>query len=162
MKFKKGMKIMTLTAIAVIFSMSLTSCSLFNKQTTETLASSAPATVTPAPVSDEEAIIGKWSIENFLDKNGENVSTSDIDLTDTPLDGMSSIFETFLKKGSTIEFKEDKTIPLVVTKGEYSINGSKLKLSLPDFSQSGEFDFDIDGNEMTINLYDYKLVLKKK
>lgn len=162
MNLKKGMKLIALTSIAVIATISMTSCSFFGTSPQTTSSPSPSAMVPENPASPEKAIVGKWGLENIFNEKGESTSFSDIDLSNTPIANLSSILGSVLTTGSTIEFKEDKTIPLVVTKAEYSINGDKLKLSLPEFSQTAEFKYKVDGSRMTIDIYGNEVVLIKK
>lgn len=167
MKFKKVLKITAVSLAAIIGSVSLASCSipgLSKKISQSTPAETAAAALpTENSQSPEEAIIGKWEVKNVTDKNGNEVNLSDIDLSATPLSDYAGIIGMVLKAGVTIEFKADNTIPLIITSGKYEIDGSRLKISIPDISsQSITTDFEISGNSMKIEISGYTINLAKK
>ncbi len=163
--FKKGFKLTAITMAAAITAAALSGCSFGKKSvpastTTPTAASQDIATETPNP---EKLIVGKWEVINVTDQNGEEVNLADADLSGTPLESYASVIGMVLKKGVSIEFKEDKTIPLVITTGEYEIDGDNLIISIPKVSsQSIKTTFDINESDLTIKIGTYTINLTKK
>ena len=168
MNFEKTLKITAASLAVIIGSVSLASCSipgLSKKGSESTPAETTTATAiqTEPSKSPEEVIVGKWEVKEVTDKNGNEVNLSDVDLSATPLSDYAGIIGMVLKAGVTIEFKADNTIPLVITSGKYEIDGSELKISIPDISaQSITTDFEIIGNTMKIEISGYTINLTKK
>lgn len=117
MNFKTGIKLASITMAAVIGTVSLTACSIpgFKSSPTPSPAS-AQTTAEQATKTPEEEIVGEWKIESILDKSGNTVSLSDVDLTGTPLEEMSGVIGMVLKTGVTLNFKADKTVSFSVLK----------------------------------------------
>ncbi len=162
MKLDKALKIIAVSLAAIIGSVSLVSCSIpgSSKNNAKSTPTAAQAEPTKSP---EELIVGKWEVKSISDQNGEDVNLSDVDLSGTPLSDYANVIGMILKTGVTIEFKADKTIPLIVTSGKYEIDGSRLKISVPDMSsQSVTADFNINGNSMELNISGYTLNLIKE
>ena len=142
MNFKTGIKLASITMAAVIGTVSLTACSIpgFKSSPTPSPAS-AQTTAEQATKTPEEEIVGEWKIESILDKSGNTVSLSDVDLTGTPLEEMSGVIGMVLKTGVTLNFKADKTVSFSVLSGNYEINDNKLTLSVPQVSKSIELSY---------------------
>lgn len=163
MNFKTGIKLASITMAAVIGTVSLTACSIpgFKSSPTPSPAS-AQTTAEQATKTPEEEIVGEWKIESILDKNGNTVSLSDVDLTGTPLEEMSGVIGMVLKTGVTLNFKADKTVSFSVLSGNYEINGNKLTLSVPQVSKSIELSYSIDNNDMKVKIDSYSINLKRQ
>lgn len=163
MNFKTGIKLASITMAALIGTVSLTACSIpgFKSSPTPSPASAQTA-AEQATKTPEEEIIGEWKIESILDKNGNTVSLSDVDLTGTPLEEMSGVIGMVLKTGVTLNFKTDKTVSFSVLSGNYEINDNKLTLSVPQVSKSIELSYSIDNNDMTVKIDSYSINLKKQ
>lgn len=163
MNFKTGIKLASITMAAVIGAVSLTACSIpgFKSSPTPSPAS-ARTTVEQATKTPEEEIVGEWKIESILDKNGNTVSLSDVDLTGTPLEEMSGVIGMVLKTGVTLNFKADKTVSFSVLSGNYEINDNKLTLSVPQVSKSIELSYSIDNNDMKVKIDSYSINLKRQ
>lgn len=158
-------KTMTVSLVGVLATVSLTSCTLWGKG--NSVDEPAIQTTTEAPasptVNPETAIIGKWEVSKIQDKDNNEISISDIDLSTTPLANYSSVIKMVMKKGVTVEFKSDNTIPLVVTTGKYEIVGNALKISVPSLA-TGELaaDFEINDSALTLSLGGYTVTLTKQ
>lgn len=163
MNFKIGIKLASITMAAVISTVSLTACSIpgFKSSPTPSPASDQ-TTAEQATKTPEEEIVGEWKIESILDKNGNTVSLSDVDLTGTPLEEMSGVIGMVLKTGVTLNFKADKTVSFSVLSGNYEINDNKLTLSVPQVSKSIELSYSIDNNDMKVKIDSYSINLKKQ
>lgn len=163
MNFKTGIKLASITMAAVISTVSLTACSIpgFKSSPTPSPAS-AQTTAEQATKTPEEEIVGEWKIESILDKNGNTVSLSDVDLTGTPLEEMSGVIGMVLKTGVTLNFKADKTVSFSVLSGNYEINDNKLTLSVPQVSKSIELSYSIDNNDMKVKIDSYSINLKRQ
>ena len=161
MNFKTGIKLASITMAAVIGTVSLTACSIpgFKSSPTPSPAS-AQTTAEQATKTPEEEIVGEWKIESILDKSGNTVSLSDVDLTGTPLEEMSGVIGMVLKTGVTLNFKADKTVSFSVLSGNYEINDNKLTLSVPQVSKSIELSYSIDNNNMKVKIDSYSINLK--
>lgn len=154
------LKTTALCAAAVLCITSLCSCS-FGKKDTGT--PTAATQTEPAAASPDELIVGKWEITDITDKDGQSVNLSDVDLSGTPLESYSSVIGMVLKKGASIEFKADKTIPLVITNGEYEIDGDTLSISIPSLSdKSIKSKYEVSSDELILSIGGYKIALKKK
>lgn len=161
--FKKGSKIAAIVTVAALCAASLTACS-FGKKAVQT-SSPAPAVAesTTPTASPEELIIGKWEISGITDSDGKAVNLSDVDLSGTALANYSSIIGMVLKKGASIEFKADKTIPLVITNGEYAIDGNTLSISVPSVSQQAiKSTFEVSDTALKLKISTYTINLTKK
>ena len=163
MNFKTGIKLASITMAAVIGTVSLTACSIpgFKSSPTPSPAS-AQTTAEQATKTPEEEIVGEWKIESILDKSGNTVSLSDVDLTGTPLEEMSGVIGMVLKTGVTLNFKADKTASFSVLSGNYEINDNKLTLSVPQVSKSIELSYSIDNNNMKVKIDSYSINLKRQ
>ena len=163
MNFKTGIKLASITMAAVIGTVSLTACSIpgFKSSPTPSPAS-AQTTAEQATKTTEEEIVGEWKIESILDKSGNTVSLSDVDLTGTPLEEMSGVIGMVLKTGVTLNFKADKTVSFSVLSGNYEINDNKLTLSVPQVSKSIELSYSIDNNDMKVKIDSYSINLKRQ
>ena len=163
MNFKTGIKLASITMAAVIGTVSLTACSIpgFKSSPTPSPAS-AQTTAEQATKTPEEEIVGEWKIESILDKSGNTVSLSDVDLTGTPLEEMSGVIGMVLKTGVTLNFKADKTVSFSVLSGNYEINDNKLTLSVPQVSKSIESSYSIDNNNMKVKIDSYSINLKRQ
>lgn len=163
MNFKTGIKLASITMAAVIGTVSLTACSIpgFKSSPTPSPAS-AQTTTEQATKTPEEEIVGEWKIESILDKSGNTVSLSDVDLTGTPLEEMSGVIGMVLKTGVTLNFKADKTVSFSVLSGNYEINDNKLTLSVPQVSKSIELSYSIDNNNMKVKIDSYSINLKRQ
>lgn len=163
MNFKTGIKLASITMAAVIGTVSLTACSIpgFKSSSTPSPAS-AQTTAEQATKTPEEEIVGEWKIESILDKSGNTVSLSDVDLTGTPLEEMSGVIGMVLKTGVTLNFKADKTVSFSVLSGNYEINDNKLTLSVPQVSKSIELSYSIDNNDMKVKIDSYSINLKRQ
>lgn len=163
MNFKTGIKLASITMVAVIGTVSLTACSIpgFKSSPTPSPAS-AQTTAEQATKTPEEEIVGEWKIESILDKSGNTVSLSDVDLTGTPLEEMSGVIGMVLKTGVTLNFKADKTVSFSVLSGNYEINDNKLTLSVPQVSKSIELSYSIDNNNMKVKIDSYSINLKRQ
>ena len=163
MNFKTGIKLASITMAAVIGTVSLTACSIpgFKSSPTPSPAS-AQTTAEQATKTPEEEIVGEWKIESILDKSGNTVSLSDVDLTGTPLEEMSGVIGMVLKTGFTLNFKADKTVSFSVLSGNYEINDNKLTLSVPQVSKSIELSYSIDNNNMKVKIDSYSINLKRQ
>lgn len=165
MKSQKTFKITAAAVAAILGAASLTSCSMpwVNKPQEEPAAATMAATEAPPSADPETAIVGKWEISEITDKNGSEVNLSDVDLSGTPLANYASVIGMVLKTGVTLEFKADKTIPLVITSGQYEIDDNKLKISIPSISSNSiTADCEINGNTMTLIISGYTISLAKK
>ena len=163
MNFKTGIKLASITMAAVIGTVSLTACSIpgFKSSPTPSPAS-AQTTAEQATKTPEEEIVGEWKIESILDKSGNTVSLSDVDLTGTPLEEMSGVIGMVLKTGVTLNFKADKTVSFSVLSGNYEINDNKLTLSVLQVSKSIELSYSIDNNDMKVKIDSYSINLKRQ
>ena len=163
MNFKTGIKLASITMAAVIGTVSLTACSIpgFKSSPTPSPAS-AQTTAEQATKTPEEEIVGEWKIESILDKSGNTVSLSDVDLTGTPLEEMSGVIGMVFKTGVTLNFKADKTVSFSVLSGNYEINDNKLTLSVPQVSKSIELSYSIDNNNMKVKIDSYSINLKRQ
>ena len=163
MNFKTGIKLASITMAAVIGTVSLTACSIpgFKSSPTPSPAS-AQTTAEQATKTPEEEIVGEWKIESILDKSGNTVSLSDVDLTGTPLEEMAGVIGMVLKTGVTLNFKADKTVSFSVLSGNYEINDNKLTLSVPQVSKSIELSYSIDNNDMKVKIDSYSINLKRQ
>ena len=163
MNFKTGIKLASITMAAVIGTVSLTACSIpgFKSSPTPSPAS-AQTTAEQATKTPEEEIVGEWKIESILDKSGNTVSLSDVDLTGTPLEEMSGVIGMVLKTGVTLNFKADKTVSFSVLSGNYEINDNKLTLSVPQVSKSIELSYSIDNTDMKVKIDSYSINLKRQ
>ena len=163
MNFKTGIKLASITMAAVIGTVSLTACSIpgFKSSPTPSPAS-AQTTAEQATKTPEEEIVGEWKIESILDKSGNTVSLSDVDLTGTPLEEMSGVIGMVLKTGVTLNFKAHKTVSFSVLSGNYEINDNKLTLSVPQVSKSIELSYSIDNNNMKVKIDSYSINLKRQ
>ena len=163
MNFKTCIKLASITMAAVIGTVSLTACSIpgFKSSPTPSPAS-AQTTAEQATKTPEEEIVGEWKIESILDKSGNTVSLSDVDLTGTPLEEMSGVIGMVLKTGVTLNFKADKTVSFSVLSGNYEINDNKLTLSVPQVSKSIELSYSIDNNNMKVKIDSYSINLKRQ
>ena len=163
MNFKTGIRLASITMAAVIGTVSLTACSIpgFKSSPTPSPAS-AQTTAEQATKTPEEEIVGEWKIESILDKSGNTVSLSDVDLTGTPLEEMSGVIGMVLKTGVTLNFKADKTVSFSVLSGNYEINDNKLTLSVPQVSKSIELSYSIDNNNMKVKIDSYSINLKRQ
>ena len=163
MNFKTGIKLASITMAAVIGTVSLTACSIpgFKSSPTPSPAS-AQTTAEQATKTPEEEIGGEWKVESILDKSGNTVSLSDVDLTGTPLEEMSGVIGMVLKTGVTLNFKADKTVSFSVLSGNYEINDNKLTLSVPQVSKSIELSYSIDNNNMKVKIDSYSINLKRQ
>ena len=163
MNFKTGIKLASITMAAVIGTVSLTACSIpgFKSSPTPSPAS-AQTTAEQATKTPEEEIVGEWKIESILDKSGNTVSLSDVDLTGTPLEEMSGVIGMVLKTGVTLNFKADKTVSFSFLCGNYEINDNKLTLSVPQVSKSIELSYSIDNNNMKVKIDSYSINLKRQ
>lgn len=163
MNFKTGIKLASITMAAIIGAVSLTACSIPGfKSSPAPSPASAQTAAEQATKTPEEEIIGEWKIESILDKSGNTVSLSDVDLTGTPLEEMSGVIGMVLKTGVTLNFKTDKTVSFSVLSGNYEINDNKLTLSVPQVSKSIELSYSIDNNDMTVKIDSYSINLKKQ
>ena len=163
MNFKTGIKLASITMAAVIGTVSLTACSIPGLKSSPTPSpASAQTTAEQATKTPEEEIVGEWKIESILDKSGNTVSLSDVDLTGTPLEEMSGVIGMVLKTGVTLNFKADKTVSFSVLSGNYEINDNKLTLSVPQVSKSIELSYSIDNNDMKVKIDSYSINLKRQ
>ena len=163
MNFKTGIKLASITMAAVIGTVSLTACSIPGfKSSPPPSPASAQTTAEQATKTPEEEIVGEWKIESILDKSGNTVSLSDVDLTGTPLEEMSGVIGMVLKTGVNLNFKADKTVSFSVLSGNYEINDNKLTLSVPQVSKSIELSYSIDNNNMKVKIDSYSINLKRQ
>lgn len=161
--FQKGSKIIAIVTASALCTASLTACS-FGKKAVQTSSPAPAIEETAAPTAGpEELIIGKWEVSQITDKSGKAVNLSDVDLSGTALASYSSIIGMVLKKGASIEFKADKTIPLIVTNGEYAIDGDTLSISVPSVSQQSiKSTFDVSDDTLNLKISGYMINLTRK
>lgn len=160
--FKPLTKYIALTTAVSLCAAIMCSCSIGKSVKTNTH-SQAPQTSSESELSPEQKIIGKWSVESAADKDGKNIDLEDIDLSGTPLESYMSVIGIVLKKDVTIEFKSDKTIPLLITYAEYEINEDTLTISVPAISsQPIKTTYKMSGDSMKLYISDYTINLSRK
>lgn len=157
-KIKKGLKTASIISAAIICITSFSACSVLDAVTP----TPSPTAELSATASPEEAIVGSWKIETFTNKDGNEISVSDIDFSGTQFANMSNIIDMILKQGVVLEFKSDKTVSFSLLSGNYEISDGNLILSISQISDSISLPYTISGNEMHININGYLINLSKQ
>ncbi|MEG2381222.1 MAG: hypothetical protein RSB38_05970 [Oscillospiraceae bacterium] len=109
------------------------------------------STQTPTPTvtaTNESQIVGKWTIENLVDKDGNIIDLEKLNGDDSNL----KMLGTVLKSGTMIEFFDTGKVKLSVISADYSFSDDKnisIKSSL--IKTPLNLKVNIENNAMTLN-----------